>query len=82
VRRGARFRLRQIRSSQAGQWRGPGGQKLKLASVSNNAPNFWSFARAGCNSAAAEPGDVDLDFRITQDGSSATQRQILDGQAG
>ena len=53
-------------------------KKLKLAFVSNNAANFWSFARAGCNATAAELGDVDLDFRITQDGSSATQRQILD----
>jgi ribose transport system substrate-binding protein len=54
------------------------GKKLKLSFVSNNAANFWSFARAGCNSAAKELGDVDVDFRITQDGSSAAQRQILD----
>jgi ribose transport system substrate-binding protein len=54
------------------------GKKLKLAFVSNNSANFWSFARAGCNAAATELGDVDVDFRITQDGSSATQRQILD----
>ena len=53
----------------------------KLAFVSNNAANFWSFARAGCNAAATELGDVDVDFRITQDGSSATQRQILDDLA-
>ncbi|HEU6449145.1 MAG TPA: sugar-binding protein [Verrucomicrobiae bacterium] len=53
-------------------------KKLKLAFVSNNAANFWSFARAGCNAAAKELGDVDVDFRITQDGSSAAQRQILD----
>ena len=57
------------------------GKKLKLAFVSNNAANFWSFARAGCNQAAKELGDVDVDFRITQDGSSATQRQILDDLA-
>jgi ribose transport system substrate-binding protein len=56
----------------------PPGKKLKLAFVSNNAANFWAFARAGCEAAAKELGDVDLDFRITQDGSSATQRQILD----
>ena len=56
----------------------PAGKKLKLAFVSNNAANFWSFARAGCNAAATELGDVDVDFRITQDGSSATQRQIMD----
>jgi ribose transport system substrate-binding protein len=64
----------------------PGGaaapaKKLKLAFVSNNAANFWSFARAGCNAAATELGDVDVDFRITQDGSSAVQRQILDDLA-
>jgi len=53
-------------------------KKLKLAFVSNNAANFWAFARAGCQAAATELGDVDLDFRITQDGSSAAQRQILD----
>jgi ribose transport system substrate-binding protein len=53
-------------------------KKLKLAFVSNNAANFWSFARAGCEAAAKELGDVDLDFRITSDGSSAAQRQILD----
>ena len=61
----------------------PGGgaapvKKLKLSFVSNNAANFWSFARAGCDAAAKELGDVDVDFRITQDGSSASQRQILD----
>ncbi len=64
----------------------PGGaaapaKRLKLAFVSNNAANFWSFARAGCNAAATELGDVDVDFRITQDGSSAVQRQILDDLA-
>ena len=50
------------------------GAKKKLSFVSNNAANFWSFARAGCNTAAKELGDVDVDFRITQDGSSAAQR--------
>jgi ribose transport system substrate-binding protein len=59
----------------------PAAKKLKLAFVSNNAANFWSFARAGCNVAAKDLGDVDVDFRITQDGSSATQRQILDDLA-
>lgn len=54
------------------------GKKVKVAFVSNNAANFWSFARAGCNEAAKELGDVEVDFRITQDGSSAAQRQILD----
>ena len=56
----------------------PAAKKFKLAFVSNNAANFWSFARAGCEAAAKELGDVNLDFRITSDGSSAAQRQILD----
>lgn len=57
---------------------GAAGKKLKLAFVSNNAANFWSFARAGCNEAAKELGNVEVDFRITPSGGSAEQRQILD----
>jgi ribose transport system substrate-binding protein len=56
----------------------PAEKKLKLAFVSNNSANFWSFARAGCNAAAQELGDVDVDFRITTTGTSAEQRQTLD----
>jgi ribose transport system substrate-binding protein len=52
--------------------------KKKIAFVSNNAANFWSFARAGCDAAAKELGDVDVDFRVTPSGGSAEQRQILD----
>jgi ribose transport system substrate-binding protein len=59
----------------------PSGKKLKLAFVSNNAANFWSFARAGCDDAAKQLGDVDVDFRITTTGTSAEQRQILDDLA-
>ncbi len=53
-------------------------KRYKLAFVSNNAANFWSFARAGCNAAAKQLGNVDVDFRITSSGGSAEQRQILD----
>lgn len=55
----------------------PSGKHLKLAFVSNNAANFWSFARAGCNQAATELGNVDVDFRITASGGSAEQTEIL-----
>lgn len=60
----------------------PGGNAApapmkKLAFVSNNAANFWSFARAGCNEAAKELGNVDVDFRITASGGSAEQTEIL-----
>jgi ribose transport system substrate-binding protein len=52
-------------------------KKLKLAFVSNNAANFWTIARAGCNDAAKELGDVDVDFRIPSTGSAAEQQGIL-----
>ncbi|HEY5296646.1 MAG TPA: sugar-binding protein [Verrucomicrobiae bacterium] len=53
------------------------GKKLKLAFVSNNAANFWTIARAGCDAAAQELGDVDVNFRIPSTGSAAEQQQIL-----
>ncbi|HKI68154.1 MAG TPA: substrate-binding domain-containing protein, partial [Verrucomicrobiae bacterium] len=56
---------------------GPAKKKLKLAFVSNNAANFWTMARAGCNAAAKKLGDVDVDFRIPSSASAAEQQQIL-----
>jgi ribose transport system substrate-binding protein len=56
---------------------GAPAKKLNLAFVSNNAANFWNFARAGCNAAAKELGNVNVDFRITASGGSAEQTQIL-----
>jgi ribose transport system substrate-binding protein len=53
------------------------GKKLKLAFVCNNAANFWTIARTGCNEAAKELGDVEVDFRIPGSGSAAEQQQIL-----
>jgi ribose transport system substrate-binding protein len=52
-------------------------KKLKLAFVSNNAANFWTIARTGCNDAAKELGDVEVDFRIPANGTAAEQQQIL-----
>jgi ribose transport system substrate-binding protein len=52
-------------------------KKMKLAFVSNNAANFWTIARSGCNDAAKELGDVEVDFRIPSTGSAAEQQQIL-----
>src|SRR6476646_2221608 len=60
-----------------------GGQqkKLKLAFVSNNASSFWTIARAGCDDAQKELGNVLVDFRIPPAGTAAEQRQILDDLA-
>ncbi len=54
------------------------GKKLKLAFVSNNAATFWTIARTGCEAAAKELGNVEVDFRIPSTGSAAEQQQILD----
>lgn len=58
-----------------------GGQskkQTKLAFVTNNAATFWTIARAGCQDAAKELGNVQVDFRIPSNATSAEQRQILD----
>jgi ABC-type sugar transport system substrate-binding protein len=44
-------------------------KKLKLAFVSNNSAPFWTIARSGCDDAAKELGDVEVDFRIPATGS-------------
>lgn len=53
-------------------------KKLRLAFVTNNAADFWTIARAGCNKAAEELPNVNIEFKIPGDGSAATQRRILD----
>src|SRR6185437_1162914 len=56
----------------------PATKRLKLAFVSNNSATFWTIARAGCEEAAKELGDVDVDFRIPSTGTAAEQQQLLD----
>lgn len=51
--------------------------KPKVAFVSNNAHEFWTFAERGAEKAAAKYG-VQLAFRKPQDGSSQVQRQIIE----
>jgi ribose transport system substrate-binding protein len=52
-------------------------KKLRLAFVSNNAATFWTIARAGCDDAAKQLGNVTVDFRIPSTGQAAEQQQIL-----
>jgi ribose transport system substrate-binding protein len=56
---------------------GGGAAHLKLAFVSNNTANFWDYARSGCDAAAKDLGNVDVDFRLPTTGSAAEQTQIL-----
>jgi len=50
----------------------------KLAFVTNNAADFWTIARRGCEQADSELADVEVEFRIPSDGTAAEQRRIVD----
>lgn len=54
-----------------------GEKKLRLAFVTNNASDFWTIARAGCEKAISELQNVELDFQIPADGTAATQKRIV-----
>jgi ribose transport system substrate-binding protein len=51
---------------------------LTLAYVTNNASDFWTIARKGCEKADAELADAEVEFRIPADGTAAEQRRIVD----
>lgn len=57
---------------------GRGEKKLKLAFVTNNASDFWTYARRGTEEALKELPNVEVDFKIPSDGTAAQQRQVLD----
>jgi len=46
--------------------------------VTNNAADFWTIARKGCEQADGELANVDVEFRIPSDGTAAEQRRIVD----
>ena len=56
---------------------GPSG-KIKLAFVTNNAADFWTIARKGCEQADGELANVEVEFKIPSDGTAAEQRRIID----
>jgi ABC-type multidrug transport system ATPase subunit len=55
-----------------------GGSAKKLAFVTNNASDFWTIARRGCEKADAELPEVTVEFRIPSDGTAAEQKRIID----
>ena len=57
---------------------GNSGGKLKLAFVTNNAADFWTIARKGCEQADGELDNVEVEFKIPSDGTAAEQRRIVD----
>lgn len=56
---------------------GDGADKIRLAFLTNNAANFWTIARRGCEEAERSLGNVKVEFRIPSDGSAAEQTRIL-----
>lgn len=52
--------------------------KLKVAFVTNNASDFWTIARSGCQKANQELSNVDVEFRIPSDGTAGEQKRIVD----
>jgi ribose transport system substrate-binding protein len=53
-------------------------EDVKLAFVTNNAADFWTAARAGCEKAAKDIPHVSVEFRLVPDASASTQKQIVD----
>jgi ribose transport system substrate-binding protein len=54
------------------------GETKTIAFVTNNASDFWTIARKGTEKAEGELKGYKVEFKIPQDGSAATQKQILD----
>lgn len=56
----------------------PAAKPYKVAFVTNNASDFWTIARKGCEKADAELANVEVEFKINPDGTAAEQRRVLD----
>jgi len=52
-------------------------KKLRLAFVGSSSDDFWSIVRLGCDSAARQLSDVDLDFRVPANRTAEAQQEIL-----
>jgi len=53
-------------------------KSVTLAFVTNNASDFWTIARKGCEKAEQEDKNIKVDFLIPSDGTAAEQKRILD----
>ncbi|MFZ0828259.1 MAG: substrate-binding domain-containing protein [Verrucomicrobiia bacterium] len=52
-------------------------KKLRLAFVGNSSNDFWSIVQLGCNNAARQLGDVDLDLRVPPNRTAEAQQEIV-----
>jgi ribose transport system substrate-binding protein len=56
----------------------PASKPLRIAFVTNNAADYWTIARKGCEQAQRELSNVSVEFRIPADGTAAEQKRIFD----
>ena len=56
----------------------PAAKKIRLAFITNNAADFWTICRAGCQQAEVENPNIDVDFQIIGDATSAGQKRVID----
>jgi ribose transport system substrate-binding protein len=56
----------------------PQKKRVKVAFVTNNASDFWTIARKGCEKADQELEGLEVDFKIPGDGTAAEQKRIID----
>jgi ribose transport system substrate-binding protein len=61
----------------SGTANGASQKKLRLAFVGSSADDFWTIVRLGCDGAARQLSDVDLDFRIPANRTAEAQQEIL-----
>jgi ribose transport system substrate-binding protein len=52
-------------------------KKLRLGFVANNANDYWSIVRLGCDIAVSQVENVDLSFRTPSDHTAAAQQEIV-----
>jgi ribose transport system substrate-binding protein len=52
-------------------------KKVRLVFVANTPDDYWSIVRLGCDKAARELGNVDLDFRFPAKPTAEAQQELL-----
>jgi ribose transport system substrate-binding protein len=52
-------------------------KKLRLAFVANTADDYWAIVQLGCDYAARQLGDVDLEFRFPAVRTAKAQQELL-----
>ena len=53
-------------------------KKKRVAFIANNVSDFWTIAQRGCEKADQELEDVDVEFKLNNEGGAAGQKHILD----